>query len=114
VRGGSARERLWVAEQGGRIIGRVAIVAAASDGAQPRWFLVDLGARGRGPGKRLLSEAVSFSRACGYRKVILWTVSALTAAVCLYRSAGFRKVEERPGRVWGVDVLEEKYELALD
>jgi len=43
----------------------------------------------------------------------LWTVSSLTAAAHLYRSAGFQKVEEKPGRLWGVDVIEERYELHL-
>jgi hypothetical protein len=37
----------------------------------------------------------------------------LAAAAHLYRSAGFRQVEQRPGRLWGVDVIEEKYELYL-
>jgi hypothetical protein len=41
-------------------------------------------------------------------------VSALTVAAHLYRSAGFRKVEERPGRMWGAEVVEEKYELPLN
>jgi ribosomal protein S18 acetylase RimI-like enzyme len=113
VRAGSARERLWVAEQDGRVVGCVGIVAAAPETAQLRWFLVDPAARGAGLGRRLLGEAVAFCKACGYGTVVLWTVSALTAAAHLYRSAGFRKVEERPGRVWGADVVEEKYELRL-
>jgi ribosomal protein S18 acetylase RimI-like enzyme len=82
--------------------------------AQLRWFLVDPSARGRGLGTRLLSEAVSFARECGYRVVVLWTVSALAAAARLYRAAGFRKVQDRPGRLWGADVVEEKYELTID
>ena len=40
-------------------------------------------------------------------------VRSLTAAAHLYEAAGFRKVEEKPGRVWGKDVVEEKYELQL-
>ncbi len=113
VRAGSDRERLWIAERDGRLVGCVAITAAAPEMAQLRWFLVDPSARGAGRGKRLLNEAVAFSRERGYRTIILWTVSALTAAAHLYRSAGFRKVEEKPGRMWGVDVVEEKYELGL-
>ena len=31
----------------------------------------------------------------------------------LYGAAGFRMVEEIPGRRWGVDVIEEKHELEL-
>jgi GNAT superfamily N-acetyltransferase len=113
VRSPSERERLWIAERDGRIVGCVAIVAAAPHTAQLRWFLVDPGARGAGLGKRLLHDAVAFARGCGYEAIILWTVSALEAAARLYCSAGFRKVEDRPGRLWGVDVVEEQYELRL-
>jgi GNAT superfamily N-acetyltransferase len=113
VRSGSPRERLWIAERDGRVVGCVAIVAADSRTAQLRWFLVDPIARGAGLGKRLLSEAVAFAGGCGYTSIVLWTVSALAAAAHLYRSAGFRKVEEKPGHLWGVDVVEEKYELTL-
>jgi GNAT superfamily N-acetyltransferase len=109
----SPRERLWIAERDGRIIGCIAIVAASEQTAQLRWFLVDPGARGTGLGKRLMNEAVTFAKSSGYTSVILWTVSALTVAAHLYRSAGFQKTEEKPGHVWGVDVVEEKYELLL-
>ncbi len=109
----SARERLWVAEREGRIVGCIAIVTASPPVAQLRWFLVDPSCRGLGLGKRLLSEAVAFCKTCGYRSIILWTVSALDAAAHLYRSAGFEKVEEKLGRRWGVDVTEEMYELTL-
>jgi N-acetylglutamate synthase-like GNAT family acetyltransferase len=109
----SERERLWVAELDGRIVGCIAIVAASAEVAQLRWFLVHPDARGRGLGKRLLDAAVGFSRDQGYRSIILWTVSALEAAAHLYRSAGFRKVEEKPGHGWGTDVVEEKYAMEL-
>lgn len=113
VRRASPRERLWIAVRRRRIVGSVAIVAASTRVAQLRWFLVDPSARGAGLGTRLLSESIAFSETCGYRSVILWTVSALTAAARLYRSAGFRKVRRIPGRRWGADVVEEKYELKL-
>ncbi|MBI1913521.1 MAG: GNAT family N-acetyltransferase [Planctomycetes bacterium] len=114
VRSASDRERLWIAEQDGRLVGCIAIVAASPETAQLRWFLVDPAARGAALGKRLLQEAIIFSRSCGYHSILLWTVSALAVAAHLYRSAGFRKVEEQPGRRWGQDVIEEKYELALN
>ena len=108
-----ARERIWIAEHGGRIVGCVAIVEADARVAQLRWFLVDTAARGAGLGRWLLDEAVAFARRGGYETIILWTVSALHAAAHLYGSVGFRKVLEKPGRAWGVDVTEEKYELSL-
>src|SRR5262249_48134806 len=109
----SARERLWIAECGGRIVGCIAIVAASEQTAQLRWYLVHPDTRGSGLGKRLLSESLAFCKKCGYNNVILWTVSALTTAAHLYRAAGFRKVEENPHRIWGVEVIEEKYEMDL-
>ncbi|HZT82594.1 MAG TPA: GNAT family N-acetyltransferase [Gemmataceae bacterium] len=113
VRRRSPRDRLWIAERAGRLAGSVAIVGASEAEAQLRWFLVDPAARGLGLGRRLLREAVAFSRDAGYRSIFLWTVSALAAAAHLYRAAGFRKVEERPGSLGGVEVVEEKYTLAL-
>jgi ribosomal protein S18 acetylase RimI-like enzyme len=113
VRTRTGRDRLWLAERDGRLVGCVAVVGGSGAEAQLRWFLVAPPARGRGLGRRLLHEAVAFSRAAGYRAVFLWTVSALAAAARLYRGAGFRKVEERPGRLWGVEVVEEKYTLPL-
>lgn len=113
VRTASLRERLWLAESEGRVVGCVAIVEADEKTAQLRWFLVVPTQRGAGLGTRLLSEALAFCRLQGYESVILWTVSSLEAAARLYRAAGFEKVETKPGRMWGVDVVEEKYELRL-
>jgi ribosomal protein S18 acetylase RimI-like enzyme len=113
ARRAAPRERIWIAEREGRIVGCIAIVAASPAVAQLRWFLVVPAARGAGLGRRLLDEAAAFCRDCDYESIMLWTVSALTAAAHLYRSAGFRKVEERPGSLWGVEVAEERYELGL-
>ncbi|MSQ94035.1 MAG: N-acetyltransferase [Gemmataceae bacterium] len=107
----STRNRLWIAERGADIIGCIAIVGISPNDAQLRWFLVDPSVRGLGLGKLLLREASSFSERCGYESVFLWTVSALTAAAKLYRNGGFVKVEEKAGRQWGVEVVEERYVL---
>ena len=52
------------------------------------------------------SVAIGFGR-CRFQR------PALEAAARLYRSVGFRRVEEKPGRMWGVEVIEEQYELRL-
>jgi N-acetylglutamate synthase-like GNAT family acetyltransferase len=109
----SPRERLWIAERDGAIVGCVAIVAASPETAQLRWFLVDPSARGGGLGGRLLDEAIAFSRERGYRSIVLWTVSALVAAARLYLARGFALAERKPGRLWGSDVVEEKYAREL-
>jgi GNAT superfamily N-acetyltransferase len=114
VRAAFPRDCIWIAEKGERIVGCIAIVAASPNVAQLRWFLVDPAVRGCGLGKRLLNESLAFCKGVGYKSIILWTVSSLTSAGQLYRSVGFEKVEEKPGRCWGVDVIEEKYKLLLE
>jgi N-acetylglutamate synthase-like GNAT family acetyltransferase len=114
VQSPAANERIWLAERGDSLVGCVAIVAQSPMVAQLRWFLIDPSCRGMGLGKRLLADAVDFCRRCGYRSVILWTITGLPAAAHLYHAAGFRKVEEKPrSRLWGVEVVEERHELQL-
>lgn len=113
VLAGRPRDRVFVVERDGRIAGCIAIVGASETEAQLRWYLVDPAARGLGIGTALLRRAIDFARACGYHSVFLWTVAALEEAARLYRAAGFERVEARPGRRWGVDVVEERYALRL-
>jgi GNAT superfamily N-acetyltransferase len=96
----------------GRVtVGSIAIVEHEPTVARLRWFLVDPAARGRGLGRELLHQAIQFSKDNGYTSIILWTVSQLTTAAKLCRDTGFRRVIHRPGRMGGVDVIEEMYEL---
>jgi GNAT superfamily N-acetyltransferase len=112
-RGLTERERIWLAEDAGALVATIAIVQESAGTAQLRWFLVAPGARGQGLGSTLLRQAIAFSRDAGYRRIMLWTVSALTDAARLYRSAGFRRVEEQPSQPWGREVVEERYEMEL-
>ena len=109
----SGRARLWVAEDTGKVVGSIAIVEHSPDAAQLRWFLLHPSVRGQGLGRRLLKEAVEFSRASGYRRVFLWTLGNLDAATHLYRTFGFQKTEEATHRLWGKTLTEERYELSL-
>jgi GNAT superfamily N-acetyltransferase len=107
------RDRLWVVEADGQAVGSIAIFGRSPLEAQLRWFLVHPAYRGRGLGRSLLSEALDFCRACGYRTVYLWTLGHLDAARHLYESAGFRKTDEKTHFLWGRMVTEERYELQL-
>jgi GNAT superfamily N-acetyltransferase len=107
------RDRLWIGECGGRIVGSVAIVGKSESEAQLRWFFVDPSARGVGLGRQLLRQALEFTEQMGYASVFLWTVDLLQAAAHLYCSAGFEKVEEKTGIPWGVPVIEQKYVLRM-
>jgi len=107
------KDRLWIAEIDGQIVGSIGVVGHSDSEAQLRWFLVHPACRGRGLGRRLLSEALTFCRERGLKSVFLWTVSELKVAAHLYHAAGFRKTEEETHRIWGRMLTEERYDLSL-
>lgn len=107
------RDRLWLAEEGERIVGSIAIAGQADGVAQLRWFLVKPEARGSGLGRRLLREALELCRDLEFRSVFLWTLAELKAAAHLYLQAGFRRTEQKRHETWGRVRTEERYELTL-
>ena len=109
----SDRERIWIIEKDGAIVGSIAIVESSKEEAQLRWFLLHPSIRGKGIGRRLVGEALSFCRECGYSKVFLLTEGALQAAAKLYLDAGFVLTEELRHEIWGAMVTEQRYELQL-
>jgi GNAT superfamily N-acetyltransferase len=108
------KDRLWIAEAGGQTIGSIAIVRRSESEAQLRWFLIHPNWRGLGLGRILLQRALQFCRECGYGVIFLWTISSLTVATHLYKSAGFKKTEEKASKVWGQTIIEERYDLQLE
>ncbi len=109
----AGREKLWLLEKDGALVGSIAIVAASESQAQLRWLLLDSSLRGKGLGNMLVKEAVTFSRVSGYSGIVLWTVSTLTAATTLYRRAGFTLTEQKTHELWGAVRTEERYDLRL-
>src|ERR1051326_313334 len=107
------RERCWIAERDGAVVGSVFLVARSGTVAQLRLLLVEPQARGSGLGTRLVDECVRFARQAGYRKLVLWTQSELSAARRLYQAAGFRIVRKQRNHSFGKALVSETWELDL-
>ncbi|MEJ8839743.1 bifunctional helix-turn-helix transcriptional regulator/GNAT family N-acetyltransferase [Ramlibacter sp. AN1133] len=108
-----AWERGWIAEVDGERAGSVFLVRKSATVAKLRLLILRPEARGLGLGGRLTDECTAFARAKGYRRIVLWTQSILTAARSIYASRGFVLKESEPYTAFGRELVAETWELRL-
>jgi ribosomal protein S18 acetylase RimI-like enzyme len=104
---------IWLAERAGVVMGSVGLTDEGDGEGRIRWVLLHPSVRGRGLGRRMVSEAVERARELGMRKLVLDTFSDLRAAARIYRSLGFRVVSEQKRDDWGPTITYQIYELEL-
>ena len=106
-------EKAWIAELDGERVGAVFVVRKSPTTAQLRMLILAPKARGLGLGARLTDECLAFARAKGYKKMVLWTNSCLTAARGIYAQRGFRLTKSEPYEGFGQQLVGETWELKL-
>jgi DNA-binding MarR family transcriptional regulator/GNAT superfamily N-acetyltransferase len=106
-------EKCWIAELDGERVGAVFVVRKSRTTAKLRMLILAPQARGLGLGARLTDECLAFARAKGYKKMVLWTNSCLTAARGIYAKRGFRLVQSEPYEGFGQSLVSETWELRL-
>lgn len=106
-------EKAWIAELDGERVGAVFVVRKSPTTAQLRMLILTPKARGLGLGARLTDECLAFARAKGYKKMVLWTNSCLTAARGIYAQRGFRLTKSEPYDGFGQQLVGETWELKL-
>lgn len=107
------RERAWVAERDGRIVGSVMVRRHTDTEARLHLLLVEPEARGSGLGSHLVEECIRFARAAGYERISLWTNEVLADARRLYQKAGFRLLHSEPHDHFGQGMVGETWALDL-
>ena len=108
-----ARERCWIAEQRGEIVGSIFVVEQSPTVAKLRLLFVEPSVRGLVLGRRLVDEVMRFAQQVGYAKIVLWTQSELTAARTIYEAKGFRRIAEEKHHSFTKDLVAETWECSL-
>jgi GNAT superfamily N-acetyltransferase len=108
-----ARERAWIAERDGKIVGSIFCVSKSKTVAALRVLYVEPSARGLGIGNRLVDECIAFARKAGYQTLTLWTNSVLDSARRIYQAKGFTLIEEEQHHSFGKDLVGQNWELSL-
>ncbi|WP_196503618.1 GNAT family N-acetyltransferase [Aestuariivirga litoralis] len=108
-----SRERGWVAEIDGEMVGSVFVMREDETTARLRLLHVEKAAQGQGLGRKLVRQCTEFAKAAGYQRMVLWTQSTLLPARKLYADEGYRLIKSEPHHSFGHDLVGETWELSL-
>lgn len=108
-------EVIWVAEAEGRIVGFAAVGPSRTEDDTGELYAIYVlpEAWGTGAASRLMAEAKAWFAQEGYATAMLWVLADNPRARRFYEREGWRVEGERVDTVYGVEVEEALYRLAL-
>ncbi|MCK0107883.1 GNAT family N-acetyltransferase [Flavobacteriaceae bacterium S0825] len=107
----SKKDRVWICEHNGKVIGSLFLQHRENRKAQLRYFYLEKDYRGVGLGKSLMNLFIDFYKERGYISSYLWTTDELDTAAVLYTKYGFTITKEISTNSFGKELVERKYEL---
>lgn len=101
----------WFAEQKGKIVAGISIdgQTLGNNTGNLRWFVVEPKLQSAGLGSELMKLAMDFCDEQAFDEVHLDTFEGLDAARNLYEKHGFKMTEQRLGRNYGREVMQQKF-----
>lgn len=106
---GGKREAFFVGEEGGKIVGTVAVKEESKKVAILRRLFVNPNFRGKDYGLALIDNALDYCRKNGYHEIIFHSSARMKAAIGLCLKKGFK--EKQRLNLDGVDII--KFALTL-
>jgi peptidyl-dipeptidase Dcp len=107
------KDRVWICEHNGKIIGFLLLMHRENNSSQLRYFIILPEYRGIGLGKKLMNLYMDFLRDSRYESSYLWTTDELQAAASLYLRHGFKLTEEKESTAFGKMLKERRYNLKV-
>ncbi|HEY0457571.1 MAG TPA: GNAT family N-acetyltransferase [Pyrinomonadaceae bacterium] len=107
------KDRVWVCEAEGEIIGFLLLMHRSETAAQLRYFYLEPEYRGIGLGSELMRLFMDFLKEKGYQSAYLWTTDEQSAAAALYERCGFKLTEEKESSAFGKPLIEQRFDLHL-
>lgn len=85
-------DAFWYLTDGGQIIGTVAVKSLSPDTCELKMMYLYSACQGKGLVQKLLTHAIRYSAAQGYRKMFLDTTQESRSAISLYQKNGFHEI----------------------